>query len=215
MAVADGAGSAKLGEVGSEIAVRAALDCLAGALKAPAPMADDAGAKAVLRSALEAALKCVVAEATARQAKPGDLATTLLVCAAFPDRLVGAQVGDGAVVFATGDGALRTLTRPAGGEYLNETVFLTSEGALGRAQFEVWAGRACQLALFSDGLQMLALKMPDATPHAPFFKPLFAWLDRVTEPAAAKGDLEALLRSPRVTDRTDDDLTLLLARRAG
>lgn len=212
-AVADGAGSAKLGEVGSEIAARTALDFLAGAFPPPNGPADDAGAKGLLRSALEAALKAVSAEAAARQVRPGDLATTLLLCVASPDRLLGAQVGDGAVVFAGADGALKTLTRPAAGEYLNETVFLTSADALGRAQFEVWTGRSNQLALFSDGLQMLALKMPDAQPHAPFFQPLFAWFARNPDPGHARADLERLLRSPRVSDRTDDDLTLLLARR--
>lgn len=212
-ALADGAGSAKLSEIGSNLAAQTALRALAESFKSPAALCDDARAKAALKAALEAALKALTDEAKAKPAKPGDLATTLLICVAGPDRLAAAQVGDGAVVYADAAGSLHALTKPAAGEYLNETVFLTSEGALERAQFASWSGRASQLALFSDGLQMLALKMPEAAPHAPFFQPLFDWLERVSDLPAARADLERLLRSPRIAERTDDDLTLLLARR--
>ncbi len=212
-AVADGAGSAKLGEVGSEIVVRSALAFLEESLKDAAAWREEGGARSRLKAALEAALTALTAEAGKRPAQPGDLATTLLICVATPERVAAAQIGDGAVVLAEAEGGFRALTKPPAGEYLNETVFLTSEDALARAQFEVWSGPVRQVALFSDGLQMLALKMPEATPHAPFFKPLFAWLERATDAAAAQADLESLLRSPRVTDRTEDDLTLLLARR--
>lgn len=212
-AVADGAGSAKLSEVGSELVVRRALAFLEESLQDAAAWREEGGARSRLQAALAAALTALTAEAGKRQVQPGDLATTLLVCAATPERVAAAQIGDGAVVLAEPDGGFRTLTKPPPGEYLNETVFLTSEDALARAQLEVWSGPVRQVALFSDGLQMLALTMPEATPHAPFFKPLFAWLERATDAAAARADLEALLRSPRVTSRTEDDLTLLLARR--
>ncbi len=212
-ALADGAGSARLSEVGSDLAAQTALRAVVGSLSPPAALGDEAGIKAALKAALEAALKALTDEAKTRQARPADLATTLLVCVAGPDRLAAAQVGDGAVVHEDGHGALRALTKPVAGEYLNETVFLTSEGALDRAQIETWSGCAGQVALFSDGLQMLALKMPDAMPHTPFFQPLFGWLARVSDLPAARAELERLLRSPRVAERTDDDLTLLLARR--
>ena len=32
--------------------------------------------------------------------------------------------------------------------------------------------------MFSDGLQRLALKLPEGTPHAPFFTPLFRFATR-------------------------------------
>ncbi len=212
-AVADGAGSARLGEVGADIAARTALDHLEGAPDLPAWAQDEAAARARLRSAFLAARAALQAEADRRRTRPGELATTLLVCAAAAERLWAAQVGDGAVVFAGADGIWRTLTRPAAGEYLNETVFLTSDAALDRLQAETGPGTVRELALFSDGLQMLALKMPEAVPHAPFFRALFEWFGRAGETPDARQQLEAWLRSPRVTERTEDDLTLLLARR--
>jgi hypothetical protein len=84
-----------------------------------------------------------------------------------------------------------------------------------KVQTSVWRGQAAHLALFSDGLQMLALKMPEGTPHAPFFGPLFRFAASAEEDGPAVGTMEAFLRSPRVTQRTDDDLTLVIAIREG
>ena len=58
---------------------------------------------------------------------------------------------------------------------------------------------------------MLALKMPGAAPHAPFFAPLFRFVEDVSDETEAKAQLEAFLRSPGIQQRTDDDLTLVLA----
>ena len=71
-------------------------------------------------------------------------------------------------------------------------------------------GRLSGGAVFSDGLQMLGLKMPEGTPHAPFFKPLLQFVGAATDPAAADEELKSFLRSPRVTGQTTDDLTLVL-----
>ncbi len=212
-ALADGAGSARLGEVGSAKATEAGLASLRSFLRGPGGCKDAPTVAAALREALRAAQEAVIAEAPILRAVPGDLATTLALCVAGPEFLGAVQVGDGAVVFGDDSGQWHTLTKPAAGEYLNETVFLTSEGALGRAQCELRPGQARRVALFSDGLQMLALKMPEAAPHPPFFKPLFEWLGRAGDVEAAGADLKAWLGSPRVVERTDDDLTLLLATR--
>ena len=212
-AVADGAGSAKLGEVGAATAATAALAELRQRFGDPGTMKDPVAARAALEGALRAAQAAITAEAADRKTAVGNLATTLALCAAGPSGLAVAQVGDGAVVMGDATGGLRTLTQPAAGEYLNETVFLTSDQALECAQCATWPGAVRQVAMFSDGLQMLALQMPGAVPHAPFFKPLFAWLAHVAEPGPASQELAAWLSSGRVTGRTDDDVTLLLAAR--
>ena len=58
---------------------------------------------------------------------------------------------------------------------------------------------------------MLALQMPQGTAHTPFFAPLFKFIAEAKDLDLAHQELEGFLRSPRVSDRTDDDLTLLLA----
>ena len=69
------------------------------------------------------------------------------------------------------------------------------------------------MAVFSDGLQMLALKMPGGTPHAPFFAPLFRFINNAADEPQIHSELESFLRSPTVRRRADDDLTLFLQRR--
>jgi hypothetical protein len=69
----------------------------------------------------------------------------------------------------------------------------------------------------SDGLTRLALKMPSYEPHVPFFQPLFAYIEE-TSPAnsnvKAEQQMAAFLASERVSARTDDDKTLVLAVRS-
>ncbi len=213
--VADGAGSAPLAEVGAELAARSALDFLSAVgaedLAARLNDADETGAQTLLRNALTAARQALDDEAVRRGVPLRDLATTLLVLLAAPQIVLAAQIGDGAIILADATGKIRALTAPPAAEYVNETTFLTAANALDKAQITVWRGAARHVALFSDGLQMLALKMPAASPHPPFFAPLFRFADAIADETQASEELAAFLRSPRITERADDDLTLLLA----
>lgn len=204
-AVADGAGSASLAEVGANIAAHAAVDALAGG-----PCARGSWAER-LRAALGAALTAVEAEAAERGATPRELATTLIVVLAGESEVAVAQIGDGAVVIGDTDRNFTSLTVPRSGEYINETTFLVSPGAVDQAQFAAWHGAPAFIAVFSDGLQRLALKAPENTPHAGFFQPLFNFAATAADADSANDQLRTFLRSPRVSSRADDDLTLVLA----
>ena len=140
-----------------------------------------------------------------------ELATTLILVVATPELVAAAQVGDGATVAGDSKGNIFSVTTPQSGQYINETTFLNSPGALGKAQVKVWRGAVAHVAVFSDGIQMLGLKMPAGTPHTPFFAPLFRFIRDVVDDAEAKNLLESFLRSRRLTDTTHDDRTLLLA----
>jgi serine/threonine protein phosphatase PrpC len=213
-AVADGAGSAPRADRGAACAVRTALAHVTDKLAGGLPEQEQVW-RALLNELLHVAREAVVAEAAACRSSPSDLATTLLVAIATGDVVAACQVGDGAVVARWADGALQTVTRPPVQEYLNETTFLTSADALERAQVAIVHTRAAGLALFSDGLQMLALKMPEATPHPPFFTPLLRLVEEFRDRSLAEGQLRRFLQSPRITQRADDDLTLVLAVRTG
>jgi len=233
-ALADGAGSAELSQVGAEVAVKMALETLSWHLEKE-PMAK-AGAEAwrsLLGAAMQGALSAVQREAARRGLPERELACTLSVVVAFPEMVTAAQdgkgnmengkavafpgmvaaaqVGDGSVVAADGQGKILSLLRPIAGEYLNETTFLISPGALDELQF-AWHGEGvARLAMLTDGLQMLALKVADGEPHAPFFEPLFRFIGMAEDEGKGQADLAAFLGSDRVQARTDDDLTLLLA----
>jgi serine/threonine protein phosphatase PrpC len=210
-AVADGAGSASRSEIGSAVAARAALDSLSCREEGTPWPIDDGGWHCLLTGALEAALSAVVAEASSLTLDQRDLATTLILMVATPECVACAQIGDGASVVGDVQEGLFPVTIPHSGEYINETTFLVSPSAISTAQVHVWRGACRHVALFSDGLQMLALKMPEGTPHAPFFAPLFQFFDAVEDSSQAQDELTAFLTSHRVTSRADDDLTLIIA----
>jgi hypothetical protein len=53
--------------------------------------------------------------------------------------------------------------------------------------------------------------MPQANPHTAFFSPLFRFVSQAKDNPTANEELKAFLESPRMRERADDDLTLLLA----
>jgi serine/threonine protein phosphatase PrpC len=209
--VADGASSAALGEMGATIAAwTAAATVGTYQQKTCWPEGIEAW-RLCLTEAVTRARTAVEVAAEIRQVNSRELATTLILVVATSALVTVMQVGDGAVVVGDGEGNLIALTIPQGGEYANETTFLVSPNALAAAQFCLWHGTPAYLAAFSDGLQRLALKMPEGMPHAPFFQPLFQFMARVTHVHEAQAQVEAFLRSQRVSERTDDDVTLVLA----
>ena len=107
---------------------------------------------------------------------------------------------------------------PAHEEYENVTFFAAEPNAAEHLQWALVDRRVEELALFSDGLQRLALDYAGQRPHAPFFRSMLSPL-LAGGAGGADGDglsrsLAAFLDSPRVNDRTDDDKTLMLAIRA-
>jgi hypothetical protein len=212
-AVADGAGSALLAEVGATLAVAAAISSARErfAESSAAGAVQHLRWEALLTHTLSAARAALEREAEVRSLPLRDFACTLTVVVAGRDFVAAMQVGDGAVVVAEPDGVFLSILRPVQGECLNETVFLTSPESVETSQPNVWHGRPAHLAVLSDGLQMMALRMPSADPHPGFFTPLFQFLSREGDGALAREALSSFLTSPRTRERTDDDVTLLLA----
>ncbi|HEV2210896.1 MAG TPA: PP2C family serine/threonine-protein phosphatase [Verrucomicrobiae bacterium] len=212
-AVADGAGSALLAEIGAAVAVSATIEAARRRftqLKLP-NLKDDSAWHELLKELLSGAREAVEQEANSRALPARDLACTLSLVIATTDFAASIQVGDGAVLVATPQGEMTLVNRPVQGECLNETIFLTSPEALEHAQTGLWRGHLGHVAVFSDGLQMAALRMPAAEPHPGFFTPLFQFVGGQAEGPEAHEALANFLTSPRLRDRTDDDVTLLLA----
>jgi hypothetical protein len=201
LAVADGAGSARLAASGSSIAVAVAMEELR------VRAADDlCGARLVdVFASVRAALEPSGDDDPLTSL--GDRATTLLVARVSGDAVVTAQVGDGAVVVRR-DGALEVLCPVDRGEYLNETCFLTSASWESELRVGVVPAAGIDgIAALTDGLQLVAFDMATGSPHAPFFDPLFSF-------ASGDGSVDELasfLGSDRVAERTDDDVTLAVA----
>ena len=105
---------------------------------------------------------------------------------------------------------------PQQGEYENTTYFATQKSAKTFLQHRLYVDRFFEeVAVFTDGLQRLALHYQTQTAYAPFFRPFFSVLRRLETEHDDRYDesLHAFLNSNRVNERTDDDKTLILATR--
>jgi Protein phosphatase 2C len=207
-AVADGAGSAERSQEGSKAAVEAAIQFFSSRMQG-VTSGDAAFYQALIQEGLKSSRRALEAFG---MPDLHQVATTLLLAILSPDWLAVGQVGDGGIVAEFGCDDLRVLTVPASGEYLNETSFITSTDFLARAHYEVLpSDKLSALALFTDGIQFLALRHSDNTAHKPFFDPLF---DFVASRNSDAGELEAFLMSEKVCEQTDDDKTLIVAVRS-
>lgn len=211
----DGAGSAQRAEEGSRLACCMFVDRFATWLNEHdlSELTHDDMAEWVVRFQ-----SAVTSMAEAQGLRPREYACTLV--AALIGREVAAyfQVGDGAMVVSpqAQPTAFDCVFWPQKGEYENTTNFLTDPAVLERFDFLLAKGAIDEIALFTDGIQALALHYATRTAHAPFFDGMLG----AVRGAHGEGRserlskaLEDFLRSERVTTRTDDDKTLILASR--
>lgn len=207
--VADGAGSAGFGKEGAEFACQEGKRLIEESLAhlAGEPPLHEEVARWVneLRSQIGV-------QAASSQVAIREYACTLLIAVVGPKFGMFSQIGDGGIV-ASRDGLLQPALWPEMGEYANETHFLTDENALQHLQYALWDTACEDLALFSDGLQRLALVYESRMVHIPFFAPMLAVMHQVapTSCAMLSTQLVTFLTSTRVNERTDDDKTLVLA----
>ena len=217
VAAADGAGSASRSDEGSQIAVAAAVDAILDGINRQPAAAFSAGlAESLARGAIQRAKTEVERYATAQSVHPRELASTLIVAFASDSLMTAAQVGDGAVIaFDIGRGEAMTLCEAHTGEYANETTFITSRSSpheiasVGHASGHDYDA----VALITDGLQNLALKMPEREAFMGFWNPILTDLSQTDEPEAVPGRLHAFISGERVQSRTTDDVTIAIAAR--
>jgi hypothetical protein len=206
VAVADGAGSASHAQVGARLAARRAVSAVFDRMLQPRT----GGVYAMLDDAFLKARHELEFEAAASGLELRDLSTTLTVVIAMPDCLGVAQTGDGLVVALEPDGSLIPLTKPQRGEYANETHFLTGPG--GESPRYIHVGEVAPgFAVLTDGLLPVTSDLKTGRPHAPFFQPFFSTLKQSPATPDLRRHLEQFLESPRLRERVDDDLTLVVA----
>lgn len=206
IAVADGAGSAKMSHEASKTACNAAISHLKFN---PEALRDCGSMETCLRESFAIARQEIEDLAKREAIELRELATTLLVAAVGPEHAAFGQVGDGAVVW--GDpGRLRLSVWPEQAA-LNLTDFLTSAPLEETLRLTVERSAVRRIACMTDGLAPILLDFKAKAPHAPIFERLFTTCQAAPDPSDLSEDLKRFLESDHVNDRTDDDKTLVLA----
>jgi len=205
---ADGAGTASQGGAGAEMAMEATAEFL---YTSPDGIPDE-GAEALLVECAGYVADRIRGGATAAGLAPRDFACTWLGVLATETVATVVQIGDGGVVLDMGRG-LEMPVKPMNGEYANQTYFITDDDALERVQTANLPGRAERVAVFTDGIQRIAVDLATNLPHEPFFRGFFDVLSRavVSDEDRLHDALLGFLGGQAVEQRTDDDKTLVLA----
>lgn len=206
--VADGAGSAKYSDVGSEVVCRTIVECACAYLHAGGRI-EELRRQDVLRWCDEARSR-IQQEAVLRECEVRELASTLCAAIIGPATSCFFQIGDGAMILRK-QGVYGVVFWPQSGEYANSTNFLTSPKYDSQLEFISTDTRCSDIALMTDGLERLALRFDSQTPHVPFFDPFFRAIRATKDYTGLNESLQAFLGSGPVRDRSDDDKTLILA----
>jgi Protein phosphatase 2C len=203
LAVADGAGSRPLARRGAITAVNCAL-WAARLYTGRADMPDPADWLNHAFSDVRGQI-ATIAEAEGRDA--GDYAATLGVAILTSTVVCAGQVGD-TIVVAGGDGRYRTVAPAPHAEYVNETDFVTDEGALNKLRIAVLPIEEVDAIVVStDGLQFKILAdLTSRAPFVPFFEDLVSYARSAH--ASNEGIREWLAQ---LEDQTGDDKSLIVA----
>lgn len=210
--VADGAGSARAGGVGAQLAVEAGVAALSAQLGKYQPTSRRAW-RLLLSRAFVAAQRSIAAHAATQEQPAPNYATTLLLGVLHDQGVACGLIGDCVAVIRDTTGPFQSLCPAQKGEYANATNLLTQPNALLQLDIQLWPFPVTQAAFFTDGLAMLAMDVAKDQPHTPFFEPLFTFVQNAADRALAAEQLTTFLSSARVNARTDDDKTLLLVQR--
>jgi hypothetical protein len=206
LVAADGAGSASHAAIGATTACDSIIQSAERILAGGAALSET-----MLYSWAAVAHTDVEMKAAEHNVSPRELACTLLVAVLGPDKSAFAQIGDGVIVTGEADQYTHVFW-PDSGEYQNTTYFLSESTYAEHLRVAIQPA-VNEVALLSDGLQMLALKIADKSVHNPFFLPMFKALRAAQDDSALAAPLRTFLDSANVNARTDDDKTLILATR--
>jgi len=207
--VSDGAGSAKYAARASETAVTQSVAILRELVSNVVEVDEQH-----LLALAENIYDTLKAFADELQEPINEFSCTLLGFVILPQKACFLQIGDGAIVKSDGNGYFTHIWWPHNGEYQNTTAFLIDDPNFPNLKIKIVEESIEEVAVFTDGLQMLALNNESEQVHQPFFNDLFKWLRKATDVehiTILNIKLNEYLAGDIINNRTDDDKTLLLA----
>jgi hypothetical protein len=208
--VSDGAGSASHGGEGASIVCRTISSSIKASFLRDKAFPDDA----IVWLWLDDVRDRIGLAAKKRDLQKRDFAATMVCLITDGFQTIVAHVGDGsAVARRTESQEWEALSWPENGQYASTTYFVTDDPVanlrLSRHDYEIDA-----LAVFSDGIERLALEFAANRPFSPFFKNLIVPVEKINVPGLnvpLSQKLKSYLDSDPINQRTDDDKTLLLS----
>jgi hypothetical protein len=207
----DGAGSAKYAAWAADFATKEGIGILSLISQEP-----DRVRERDIFGMVEDIYDVLAWEAEQKNVDIHEYSCTLLGCFIAKERSIFFQIGDGAIVRNDGSGFYIPVWWPHNGEYQNTTAFIVDDRNLANLNILVLEEPVHEVAVFTDGLQMLALNMEERNAHQPFFADLFKYLrmaDDQPKLEVLSRKLTEYLESEPVNNRTDDDKTLFLGTR--
>lgn len=214
VAVSDGAGSARFSEYGSKLVCETFL---ALALHQLETKPEALWSSRFFREWHEFCLKSFDEDAQKRGVQRADLAATALFAVLSEDRSMFFQIGDGAIIVSDDQqGSLQNnfswvFWPDKGEEYTNLTKFVTSKDAWDWAEGCICELAVSRVAMFTDGIENVALVDQSRSAHGPFFSKCFEHVGTGLNNSERVQKIREILNSPNLAKKSDDDKSLALA----
>jgi hypothetical protein len=209
--LSDGAGSAQYAAKAARLATERGVDIIKNMISINAKIEEDS-----ILSLAESLYDELKKEAENHHTNLNEFSCTFLGCILYEKSSIFFQIGDGIIIRNDNCGNYTSIWLPQNGEYSNITNFLIDDNNLGNLKILSLDETINEVALTTDGLQMLILNNETNIIHQPFFVNLFKWLrlaNSKEQIAILGGKLQTYLSSELINNRTDDDKTLFLATR--
>jgi serine/threonine protein phosphatase PrpC len=212
ISVSDGAGSSERSHEASSMLVKESVDLVNNNLKKYFPENEISWEETFkdIFLKLHESVKLIAKE---NQLSLNVFHSTLVIVVLSEEWTVCGLIGDCAVIALKENGEFYSLSPPQKGEYANATNFITQESFLDHLDVRVYSEKVEGVAVFTDGIIELAMNLSTNKPFEPFFNPLFKFVESVKTQDEGNRLLSDFLNSDRVNSKTDDDKTLVLAKR--
>jgi len=212
-AVCDGAGSAALSDVGSNLVASTLVSAIADQYRAGEDLhlLDVETFKIKIEAMVAVARANLESLAQTENRTLGDYSATLVGVITSASRGYFFHIGDGlAIAQCAAPEQGNIISLPENGEYANETYFITGAEWAAHLRVTPICNAISMVALMSDGAMPFVMGKGNADFHRPFIEPVAKYLESVSETDGSKA-LEGTLSDVRTHQITSDDKALLIA----
>jgi hypothetical protein len=179
------------------------------------PVSDRVDFKKLLTMSVKHARNQIFLRAKLENSLEQEYACTLVLTIIRNSEYHLVHVGDGAVVgvFASeNQETIETISGPDNGEYANSTTPITSPYYAEHVRYACNSSdkKLQGIFVFTDGIQNLCINHQTKQAFSGFFTPILQWFREFAPDVNLDDKCMELLDSPRIREKCDDDLTLVV-----